>query len=215
MILKYLKITPFLILFITSAFSEELKINDLNEYEPSYTNRFSFIFGLNPSLTRSQDLTSYQFSYAKNTSENFWIDFSAQMTGAKFRDIGENNSISTTVSDDQIYDASETITSVGVGFGYKTTYSPKLLPLNIYETISTNIIYASMKEDAGGKTFKGPGIKAKLSILKPFGPYLHAGINLDYNLLSLKRPEVEDEPGKERNLTLSWVSIGLDISFYL
>jgi hypothetical protein len=42
---------------------------------PDFKNRFSLLLGLNPSMTKTNQLKNIHFSYGKNKMENIWWDF--------------------------------------------------------------------------------------------------------------------------------------------
>lgn len=202
-------------LFLSNLTLAEFELKSESSYNPEFNNRYSFIFGLNPSLGRSQDVKSMQFAYGRKWDETLWVDAFFQSTNASFRDIGENNAQATGVSNADIYTASEKLSLFGLGVQYKSRYSAILLPFDLYETTTASLVYATMSEDAGGKSFSGPGFKAKFSVMKPLGNYMHVGLNMDYNLLTLKRAQEGTENGSARSLTASWLTLGFDISFFL
>lgn len=208
-------IVSFLCFSLSSLAMAEFELKSESSYNPEFNNRYTFILGLNPSLARSQDVKSFQFAYGRKIDETFWVDGFFQSTNASFRDIGENNASATGVSDVDINEASEKLTLFGVGVQYKSRYSAILLPFDLYETSTASLVYATMSEDAGGKSFSGPGLKAKFSIMKPLGNYTHIGLNMDYNLLTLKRAQDGTETSSARSLTASWLTLGFDISFFL
>jgi hypothetical protein len=104
-----------------------------------------------------------------------------------------------------------------VGVGRETRYAQTLLPFNdIYELMAANITYNSYKEDYSGRTFSGPGILAKFSVYKKFNEYFSAGAHFNYNLAVVKRAaENDEETNSQRSLTLGFLTLGFDISFYL
>lgn len=210
------KIIIILLGFIYSTIAlAEFELKSESSYNPEFNNRYTFILGLNPSLARSQDVKSFQFAYGRKWDETIWVDAFFQSTNASFRDIGENNMAATGVSDVDIYAASEKLSLVGIGVQYISRYSAILLPFDLYESTTASLVYATMSEDAGGKSFSGPGLKAKFSIMKPLGDYTHVGLNMDYNLLTLKRSQEASETSSARSLTASWLTLGFDISFFL
>ena len=66
-------------LFSGSLLAQELVINQDSTFNPTHENRFSFMLGINPSMTKAQDMTNFTFSYAKKM-ENYWLDSNLMMT---------------------------------------------------------------------------------------------------------------------------------------
>ncbi len=216
-----------LALLITStlAFSADYSFETKSEssFTPEFNNRFTIIAGLNPTIYRSQDVISLQGSYGRKMSnsswgDSLWADFSIQQTTGIFRDLAENNSNATGVATTELEATKESVQMIALGLQYRTHYASTLLPLNLYETSTASAMYGMMKEDLGAKTFSGPGLKAKFSLMKPLNDYCHVGFNFDYNLLTLKRGKEDSDTittGSSRSLTLSWLTIGLDFSLFL
>ena len=206
-----------LIIFSTSAFSaEELVLHDDTTFIPSHLNRFSFMAGVNSSLMKSQDLTNVAFSYGRKL-DDFWVDANAMMSNGLFHKFSENNPTATGATNEQLAEQKNSITTVGIGFGRETRYAQTLLPFDdIYEYSAANITYNSYQEDFSGKTFTGPGFLAKFSLYKRFSDYFSAGAHFNYNLAVVERSQESDtETTSQRSLTLGFLTIGIDISFYL
>lgn len=204
------------VLFTASAHSAELILNTESTFNPSHTNRFSFLLGVNPSLTKSGDMSNFTFSYGKQM-ENYWIDTNFAMNKGLFKKFSANNSTATGATDEQLEEQKNSLTTIGIGIGRETRYAQTLLPFNdIYELMAANITYNSYKEDFSGKSFSGPGLLAKFSVYKRFNDYFSAGAHFNYNLAVVKRAQDNDtETNSQRSLTLGFLTTGIDLSFYL
>ncbi|QDK42173.1 hypothetical protein DOM21_12100 [Bacteriovorax stolpii] len=207
------------LLFVSaSAFAAngELVLNTETTFNPSHTNRFSFMLGVNPSLTKAADMSSFNFSYGKKL-ENFWADANVMMTKGLFNKFSANNATATGATDDQLAEQENTLTSIGLGIGRETRYAQTLLPFDdIYELMAANLTYNIYKEDFSGKSFSGPGLMAKFSVYKRFNDYFSAGAHFNYNLAVVKRSQENDtETSSQRSLTLGFLTMGVDLSFYL
>ena len=198
------------------AQKEELIVKSEPSYVSTHENRFSVMLGLNPSLRTSSDVTNITFSYAKEM-ENFWFDSNLLITKGKFRKLSANNQSATGLTDAQLEDQSNTLMTVGVGIGRETRYAQTILPISdLYEMMSANITYNSYKEELSAKSFTGPGILAKFSLYKKFSEYFSAGTHFNYNLAVVKRSqEFDTETSSQRSLTIGFLTVGIDLSFYL
>lgn len=195
---------------------EELVINSEAAFIPSYHNRFSFMLGLNPNIQKAADVTNFTFSFAKKM-EDYWLDTNLFYTSGLFSKLTTNNPSATTLSDEQLADTKSTHLSIGVGIGRETRYSQTLLPISeIYEVMAANLTYNIFKEPTSTKSFTGPGMMAKFSVYKKFSDYVSFGTQFTYNLAVVKRAQDFDtESSSASSLTLSYLTIGFDLSFYL
>ena len=205
-----------LTLLSTNLAAQILTLNEESTFNPSHENRFSFMLGINPSLTTSTDMTNFTFSYGKKM-DDFWIDSNVMMNKGKFNKFSANNQSATGATNAQLEDQENSLTTIGVGIARETRYAQTLLPFNdIYELMAANLTNNMYKEDFSGKSFNGPGILAKFSVYKRFNDYFSAGAHFNYNLAVVKRSQEKDtETNSQRSLTLGFLTIGLDLSFYL
>lgn len=195
---------------------EELVINSEDAFIPTHHNRFSFMLGINPSMQKASDVTNFTFSYAKKM-DDYWLDTNLLYTSGLFDKLSTNNPAATTLSSDLLTDTKSTHISVGVGIGRETSYTQSLVPLaDIYELMAANLTYNSFKEPTSSKSFTGPGMIAKFLVYKKFSNYFTAGTQFTYNLAVVKRgQDFETESSSARSLTISYLTIGFDLSFYL
>jgi len=212
------KYALWLILFFSSAVfcQDQLVLKHETEFMPTHSNRFSAALGLNPSLTKSSNITNFTFSLAKKL-ENFWLDGTLALTSGVFRELSANNAAATGATDAQLEDQKNTLMTIGIGIARESQYAQTLLPIeNLYEMMAANLTYNSYKEDYSGKTFMGPGLIAKFSLYKKFNDYFSAGGHFNYNLAVVERDEnTANETTSNRSLTLGFVTVGVDLSFYL
>lgn len=195
--------------------ASELVLNTESTFNPSHDNRFSFMLGFNPSLTRSADLSNFAFSYGKQF-ESYWLDANLLMTKGLFSEFSANNPSATSATDAQLETQENSLTTIGVGIGRETRYAQTLLPFeDIYEFMAANLTYNMYKEDFSGKSFTGPGLLAKFSVYKKFNDYFSAGAHFNYNLSVVEREKINNETTSARSLTIGFLTIGLDLSFYL
>lgn len=204
-----------LVVCSTSLIAEELVLNTESTFNPTHDNRYSFMLGFNSSLTRAADLSNFAFSYGKQL-ENYWLDTNVLMTKGLFGEFSANNQPATQAAASQLETQENSLLTIGVGVGRETRYAQTLLPFeDIYEYMAANITYNKYNEDFSGYSFTGPGLLAKFSLYKKFNEYFSAGTHFNYNLAVVKREQQNNETSSERSLTLGFLTIGFDISFYL
>lgn len=216
-IIKKLLIAFSLSLWSASAFTaSELVINTDSAFNPSHNNRFSFMLGFNPSLTRAADLSNFAFSYGKQF-DRWWLDTNVLMTKGLFGEFSANNISATNATDSQLANQENSLTTIGVGIARETRYAQTLIPFeDIYELMAANLTYNMYQEDYSGKSYAGPGILAKFSVYKKFSDFISAGTHFNYNLSVVEREQLNDsETTSKRSLTLGFLTVGFDISFYL
>lgn len=215
--IKYFKILFLLSLVSTQAHAvEEFLLHSEAAFNPSYQNRFSFMVGVNPSLQKASDITNFTFSYGKKL-ESYWLDTSFLITNGLFNKITTNNPTATGLTNDQLVGTKSSMTTIGVGIGRESHYAQSLLPFNdIYELMAADLTYNIYKESTSGKSFTGPGMIAKFSLYKKFSDYFSAGTQFTYNLAVVKRSSDDNtENSSVRSLTMSYLTVGFDLSFYL
>ena len=76
---KMLSVAACSFIFSGSLMGQEIQMNFDDTFNPTHENRFSFMLGVNPSLTKSGDMSNFTFSYARKM-ENFWLDSNVMMT---------------------------------------------------------------------------------------------------------------------------------------
>jgi hypothetical protein len=209
----------FFIIMSNLSMAAEFVINEDPKFIPDFKNRFSLLLGLNPSMTKTNQLKNVHLSYGKNKLENIWWDFNFTYIKGNFDKFTKNNASATSATDAQMNettDASSQI-SFGAGIMHETQYIQTLVPFTgMYELMSASATYNLYKDANSTKTFSGPGIIAKLSVLKKFSDYLSFGGNFIYNLAVVKRgQDTESESSSSRSLTLSNITFGIDLSLYL
>jgi hypothetical protein len=195
---------------------EELVIHEDSKFNPSYENRFSFVTGLNPSMTKATDIINFNFAYTKKM-EDYWFDATFLITNGTINKLTTNNFEATGETDTNLYGKKSTMTTFGLGVARESRYSQTLLPFDgMYEVISADLTYNLYKGDVMTKSFYGPGMIAKFSLFKKLNDYVSMGPQLLYNLAVVKRAqELNTETSSSRSLTLSYVTIGFDVSFSL
>ena len=193
----------------------ELNINTESTFDPSHQNRFSFMLGFNPSLSKSTDLSNLAFSFAKQL-DHYWLDSNLILTKGLFAKMSANNPAATGATDAQLETQKNTLTTIGVGIARETRYAQTLLPFDgIYELMAADLTYNLYKEDFSAKSFSGPGLLAKFSVYKRFNDYFSAGAYFNYNLAVVQRAKENEESSSTRSLTLGFLTVGFEISFFL
>lgn len=211
------KLILFLCLISATAYAnEELILKSESTFTPSLENRFGLTLGFNPSLSESSNVSNFTFNYAHKMTD-FWLDANASFVKGLFNELSANNARATGATDADLEEQKNTLLSLGVGIGRQTYYAQTLLPFdNIYEYMAADLTYNTYKEDFSGQTFSGFGMIAKYSVNKRFTDYFSAGAHFNYNLAVVKRDENADtETSSDRSLSIGFLTVGIDISFYL
>ncbi len=206
-----------LFLLSSTAYGAQYDVlNNLNPMEFKHENRLTVMYGMNPSFKNSTDVNNIAVSYSEKKND-YWWDSNIVFTKGQFGKLAANNASATGTSNGDLAEQSNTHTSFGFGLGRETRYAQTLLPFeNIYEMMTANLTYNFYKEDFSKKTFTGPGILAKVSVYKMLNEYFSVGTHLNYSLSVVKRAqEYEDETSSARSLTMSFVTVGFDISLFL
>lgn len=217
LMIKYFNILFFCLLVSAEAHAvEEFVLHSEPAFNPTYQNRFSFLVGVNPSIQKAGDVTNFIFSFGKKM-DNYWFDSNLIITNGIFKKISTNNPSATGLTNDQLVDTKSYMTTIGVGIGRESRYAQTLLPFkDIYELTAADLTYNIYKENTSGKSFTGPGMIAKFSVYKRFSDAFSAGTQLTYNLAVVKRSADNDtENSSTRSLTMSYLTVGFDLSFFL
>ena len=216
--MKKLLITLIFVFVHSTTFASDIvKVRSETTFEPTHSNRFSFMLGLNPNLTKSSDVTNFSFAYATKR-EDFWWDANVSMTSGLFRELSANNASATGATGVQLEEQKNSLLTLGLGVSRESNYAQTLMPYfsNIYEVMTADLTYNVYKEDFSGKSFTGPGLLTKFSLYKKFNDYFSAGGHFNYNLAVVKRPEnFSGETSSARSLTIGFVTVGFDLTFYL
>ncbi len=213
----FLKSLLLILLTSTCAYGvDDFVANTEKNFAPSHSNRFSFLLGVNPSLSKSTDVANFLFSYA-NRIDSFWIEGSASTTSGLFSKMTLNNQNATGSSDSELKNSRSTLTSFGLGVARESKYAQALFSSNnLYEIVATDLTYNIFKESVQSKSFNGVGLLAKFGLYKKTSDYFSFGAQFVYHLAVVKRaPDSDSETSSMRSLTLSHLTIGLDLSFFL
>ena len=214
---QFLKFLFLLLIVSTNAFAiEEFSVNSDSSFNPTYKNKFSFLVGINPSVQKASDIENFTFSYGKK-NEDYWIDTNIILTNGVFSKITTNNESATGVLGPDVNNTKSSLITIGAGIGRESRYIQSLLPFkDLYELMAADLTYNILNEKVSAKTFKGFGMLAKFSLYKKFSDYVSLGTQFTYNLSAVKRSsDNENEGSSARSLTLSYLTIGFDLSFFL
>jgi hypothetical protein len=234
---KNLLFTTFLIFFSTNLYADYLEdifseIEDENAQVLSATRdpvtgistgtydlkddtgRYSVIYHFNSDLLEFTTISSFEFIYGIKKGFG-WLDFSVSKSSARFDQVTNNNSALGASSLD-LEESSLGILTLGLGLSYRTNYIRHIFRSNtLYETVGASITYNQVDDSFRSETFSGEGLKADFGIHSRASESFHIGGKMSYNLIHTKKPlEFEGESSSSRSLLLSWVSFGIDFTFY-
>lgn len=176
--------------------------------------RFGLSYHLNTDLKSPFEVSTFEANYAYRLGVA-WLEFEVSQTSGKYRELTELNSSAGVNSEDQ-REANAKNLSLGLGLGYRTRYIRSLInSLNLFETTAAYLTYNSFSDDFDSEAYSGHGIKADFGLHKRISSRSHWGGKLSYNLASVTRAEAfEGESTAARSLTITWLTLGLDYSFY-
>ena len=214
---KQLYILSLLLMMATTVDSAEtLDLKSESEFNPSHTSKFSFLYGVNPNLYKLTDISDFTFSYS-NQQKDYWFDSNLSVTRGIFKKISTNSYSATGVLNNDINDSSRNLITFGAGVARKTTYIRDLLSWDSwYEMSGANLTYNMFKESVSSKNFTGFGILTKFGLYHKSSDYFSYGTQFLYRLAVVKRAaDYNTETSSPRSLTLSHLSLGIDLSFFL
>ncbi|TNF01321.1 MAG: hypothetical protein EP326_04640 [Deltaproteobacteria bacterium] len=176
--------------------------------------RYSFLYHINADLKNAVDISTFEFIYGQKRDFG-WLEFSIAKISGEFQELTENNAALGGESQD-LQEESDGVLVLGVGLGWRTKYVRHLVAMDtLYETISAQVTYNQFDENFRGESFSGPGIKADFGIHKRTSEAFHFGVRMSYNLAHVKKAqEFEGHSSPARSLLLTWLSLGLDLTFY-
>ncbi len=187
-------------------------LQDYNTY--SDKSRTSFLYHVNNDINSIADINTLEFNYA-HRFELAWVEIFALRTTAKFNEITDNNPNDFASSED-LEQTEESLFAFGAGLSYRSSWIQELVGSEkMFTTTSAGLGWYSLEENFSGFTYSGPGLKTDFGIHRRASRSMHYGVRMSYNLASVKRAqETENERSSQRGLTLSWLTVGFDLSFY-
>jgi hypothetical protein len=185
-----------------------------NIYTVGDTSRTSLLYHFNHDLASSFDINGFEFIYAYN-KESTWYEFSVMRSNVRFGDVAQNNTFLGADSDD-LQNSNDNILNINLGLSYRGSWVQNLIKSDrIFTTTAASIGYYILNENFLGQSFSGPGLKTDFGLHRRTGPKMHWGAKMSYHLAPVKRSaNFEGESSVNRSLLLSWLTFGVDLSFY-
>lgn len=189
-----------------------LFIKDYNTQ--SDKSRLSLLYHVNSDLKHLSGLQTLEAIYAYRFNE-IWLELFGLKTFGKFNELTTTNPNETTAST-ELLNSGDTVMALGASIALRDNWISHLVNSDkIFTTTAAGIGWYSFTENLKGKTYSGPGLKADFGIHRRATRTMHYGVKLSYNLASVKRPaDFENESSSKRAQTLTWLTLGFDISFY-
>lgn len=199
------------------------KNSESGVYDQSYntandSSRFSAIFRTNFNVQKMDGLRSFEAIYAKKM-ELFWAEFIVKKTTARYECLTKNND-NVSPSNSDLEQSNSDLLTLGLGLSLRSDIIQDVLGDIIntdrfFETTSAALTYNRLNDTYRSETFSGPGFQADYGIHYRAYPSFHIGPRFSYNLALVKKSASEEgQTSINRSLTLSWVTLGLDFSFY-
>lgn len=202
-------------------FNTELGIKDQRHYTGQDKNRFSLAGHVSSDYEHLNDILGLEFAYMRR-SERYhqaWYGFQFFRHKTYFDNITQNHTVGTNINSEAAYrrpnNEDNTVTGIGLGGGYRF----KLL-LDFFETedtfesVDVFVNYLTMDETFIRRTYKGYGLTTNYGVHKRSSSNFFYGGKLSYNLATVTRDAIGNEPKDERTFSLGWLSIAFEIGFF-
>jgi hypothetical protein len=165
--------------------------------------KITLSYHFNPAISFSNfadisKISTIEVSYTKRLKP-YWINFLFQRTSA---DEGK-------LTDNPIVEGStDSILTAGLGLYQRFHLFDDIFGNQlIYESVEANMTYSYITNNEHSTPFTGFGLKTDFAIFYRHNSAIHYGLKLSYNLIGA-------ESSTEVAHTISWISIGVDLSFY-
>ncbi len=177
-------------------------------------NRTSFLYHLNNDLTALTAIQSLEFIYA-HRFEFAWIEFFAFRAQGNFEEITDNNPFEGADST-ELRETEDSILAFGASLSYRGTWIQDLVNSDkMFTTTAAGIGWYNYTQNLRVKSYSGPGLKCDFGLHRRSTRSFHYGLKMSYNLAHVERSqEFEGETSSQRSQVLSWLSFGIDLSFY-
>jgi hypothetical protein len=165
--------------------------------------KISIIYHINPAISFSSftdisKISTFEFAYTKKM-QNYWLNLLIARTTASTDKLLESPLID---------NSHDTITTFGIGLYQRFHLFGDFFESSLlYESIEANITYNLIANDTQELNFSGVGLKSDFGIFYRFSRQLHYGVKFSYNLIS-------SQNSNNISHCISWISLGLDFSFY-
>ncbi len=192
------------------------------------TFRISLGYHVNANLRDSFSLTSFELllGLRSKSFDGIWYSGYVAKTTSDFENLSENPS-DTSPDNPQAESnnlrtggEAQDLLTVGAGFGYRDRVLDQDIDFiqfnNLFQTISVYTTYNQLAEGLRGLDYSGYGFRALYGIDKIFAINYSLGLKLSYNFASVKQSSDinEDASGRDRELALSWLTLGVDLSIF-
>jgi hypothetical protein len=199
----------------------DLGIKDQRRYTGTDKNRFSLSGHVSGDYEHWGELLGLEAVYMRRSDRynRLWYGAQVMQVNTQFGAVTQNPTTGSDINSDTKVprpdDAKNSILGLGLGVGYRF----KLL-LDFFRTEDTfeNIdVFANavrMKENFNGQDYSGWGLTTSYGIHKRASTSFFYGGKLTYNLASVTRSAVADEPKRERSLSLGWTSLAFEFGYF-
>lgn len=171
-------------------------------------NRISLLYHGNTNLYEFAKISGLEFNYGSHFRD-YWLEFFYLRTQAEFNNIVHTVGGTTGESDDSL-------NTFGVGISMRGAWIQELVNSeSIYTHSAANFGYYTLNQSSSNTSYSGPGFKADFGIHVRSSKTMHYGLRTTYHLAHVKREALfANESSSSRSLLLTWMTIGIDLSFY-
>jgi CheY-like chemotaxis protein len=181
----------------------------------SDSTRFTLQLMLNANPQRLLDQKSFEFGFSKKL-ENVWLELLGAMLTTNFHEISERPVSGNESSNLRSETSDERLLILGIGAGYRFRFVNQFIQSeSLFEMTKAYLTYNSLSDDFTNQTYTGLGLRTDYEIHRRLNNYLHLGFVFSYHLSSVSREAATSTENRDqRSLTLSYTSMGINLSMY-
>ncbi len=198
----------------------DLGIKDQRRYTGEDRNRLSISGHVSANYEQFGDLFGGDIAYLRRSTRYHQLWWGAQFFQHRtyFDAITQNPANSGTNSEGSFQrpgDVRNTVMGVGLGVGHRFKLLLDFFPTeDVYENIDVFVNGVQLNESFVDRQYRGYGLTANYGIHKRTSTSFFWGGKMSYNVASVSRRPIANEPRKARSLTLGWLAFALELGIF-
>lgn len=109
----------------------------------------------------------------------------------------------------------QSVSMIGIGYSYRFKFLQAWLESNqVFETTSFYFNYVTSNDETTDLKYSGYGLTADFGIHKRSFKSFFYGLKISYNLASVTREAITDEPEEERSLRYGWFTTSFEMGYF-